>query len=154
MPGKESKFPGIKNTEEENVFKSSNHTIVCEDTSEEIVKTRDPSKLEDVDGNTNNIADTKIIPPITGVFIASIDDKEISGTDLDDATEVIENIVKTEGLLAEGNHLMSSQLELHCDGHENWTILSQQFRYVNSWEKNKDKHKYLIHHIKSALSHT
>ena len=141
VPGKESKFPGVKNTEEEKVFKSSNHTILCEDNNEDDVKSIAAAKLEYVDENADTRADTNKAAPTKGVFIASIDDAEISATDLDDAAKVIENIVRTKGLLAEGNHLMTSEMELHCDGHENWTIVSEKFRYVMSWKNNNIEQK-------------
>ena len=102
VPGKESKFSLVQNNEDERIAKNSEHTIVC--------------------GDTNNVLEH------TGVFISKIDNVDISAADIDDATEIIENIIKSKGSLNEDNHKMSNHITMECSGYDDWKILSDQFQ--------------------------
>ena len=73
-------------------------------------------------GDTNNATEE------TGVFVANIDDTEIRATTIDDAVAAIEEIIRTKGILAEENHIISNNIELQCAGHENWTVISDKFK--------------------------
>ena len=84
------------------VAKDSNITVVC--------------------GDTNNATEK------TGAFVASIDDTEIRATTMDEAVAAIEEIITTKGMLAEENHIISNNIELQCEGYENWTVISDKFK--------------------------
>ena len=64
----------------------------------------------------------------TGVFIANIDDVDITAADMDKATNVIEDIVKNKGLIQSNNHKISNHIVMKCSGNESWTILSETFQ--------------------------
>ena len=64
----------------------------------------------------------------TGVFIFKIDNVDISAADIDDATEIIENIIKSKGSLNEDNHKMSNHITMKCSGYNDGKILSDQFQ--------------------------
>ena len=98
----DSKFHLVKNADGERVGENSNHTIVC--------------------GDTNNIMEQ------TGVFIAKIDNVNVSAADIDDATEIIEDLIKNKGPLNEDTHKISNHILFNCSGNENWKILSDQFQ--------------------------
>ena len=107
VPTRETKFDVMRNTKGEVVAKNSNHTLVCGDIHSDV-------------GSTDSVS--------TGVFIASIDDEEIRATDIDEATAVIEELVKTKGVLPGENHKISTEILLHCEGYDTWSIRSEQFR--------------------------
>ena len=102
VPGKESKFALIQNTNGSMIAENASHTIVC--------------------GETNNVTEH------TGVFIANIDDVDITAADMDKATNVIEDIVKNKGLIQSDNHKISNHIVMKCSGNESWTILSETFQ--------------------------
>ena len=84
------------------IAENASHTIVC--------------------GETNNVTEH------TGVFIANIDDVDITAADMDKATKVIEDIVKNKGLIQSDNHKISNHIVMKCSGNETWTILSEIFQ--------------------------
>ena len=99
VPGHRSKFPLIRNNSETNILDNTNHSVFCGD------------------GNEN-----------PGVFIASIDGIKFTAKDVEDAEEKIGEIVKEKGLMLGGQHIVDSAIHLKCTSHDEWIILSENFK--------------------------